>query len=143
MLNLRIARGRCLPLGASAQPDGVNFALLCRHGTAVFLVLYPLERPRAARRDRPASAPQPHRRSLARPGRRPAAGFLLRLARRRPAAAAATAYDPNIVLLDPAATALSDGAVWGRSRETEPHASPAAAASSSAGRSTGRRTRRR
>src|SRR5205807_5400497 len=43
MLTLRIARGRCLPLGASAQPDGVNFALLCRHGTAVFLVLYTLD----------------------------------------------------------------------------------------------------
>src|SRR4051812_28865485 len=43
MLNLRIARGRCQPLGASAQPDGVNFALLCRHGTAVDLVVYGLE----------------------------------------------------------------------------------------------------
>src|SRR5271168_3114080 len=43
MLTLRIARGRCLPLGASATPDGVNFCLLCRHGTAVFLVLYTLE----------------------------------------------------------------------------------------------------
>ena len=43
MLDLRISRGRCLPLGASAAPDGVNFALLCRHGTAVFLVLYPLD----------------------------------------------------------------------------------------------------
>src|SRR5262249_57794510 len=42
MLTLRIARGRSLPLGASAQADGVNFALLCRHGTAALLVLYPL-----------------------------------------------------------------------------------------------------
>ena len=33
--SLRIARGRCLPLGATALADGVNFALLCRHGTAV------------------------------------------------------------------------------------------------------------
>src|SRR2546430_2055532 len=43
MLNLRIARGRSLPLGASAQPDGVNFALLSRHATAVHLVVYPLD----------------------------------------------------------------------------------------------------
>src|SRR5690348_6082277 len=40
---LHIARGHCLPLGASSTPDGVNFVLLCRHGTAVFLVLYPAE----------------------------------------------------------------------------------------------------
>ena len=43
MLNLRIARGRCLPLGASANPEGVNFAILSRHATAVSLALYPLE----------------------------------------------------------------------------------------------------
>src|SRR5262249_23849307 len=42
-LPLRISRGRSLPLGATAQPNGINFALLCRHGTAVWLVLYPLE----------------------------------------------------------------------------------------------------
>src|SRR6516164_8316603 len=42
MLTLRIARGRCLPLGASALPDGVNFALLSRHGTSVSLVIYPI-----------------------------------------------------------------------------------------------------
>src|SRR4051812_49442280 len=43
MLNLRIARGRSLPLGSSALPDGVNFALLCRHGTAVDLVIHDLD----------------------------------------------------------------------------------------------------
>src|SRR5947207_13189487 len=43
MLTLRTARGRSLPLGATALADGVNFALLCRHGTAVWLVLEPLE----------------------------------------------------------------------------------------------------
>ena len=40
MVSLRIARGRSLPLGATALADGINFALLCRHGTAVTLVLY-------------------------------------------------------------------------------------------------------
>jgi len=43
MLTLRIARGKCLPLGASALPDGVNFALLCGNGTAVSLVIYPVD----------------------------------------------------------------------------------------------------
>ena len=45
MLSLRIARGKSLPLGATLQAGGVNFALLCRHGTQVSLVLYPLEGP--------------------------------------------------------------------------------------------------
>lgn len=36
---LTVGRGRPLPLGASATPDGVNFVLICRHGTAVNLVL--------------------------------------------------------------------------------------------------------
>jgi glycogen operon protein len=43
MSTLRTARGRSLPLGAAALAGGVNFALLCRHGTAVNLVVYPLE----------------------------------------------------------------------------------------------------
>jgi hypothetical protein len=37
------ARWRSLPLGATALADGVNFALLCRHGTKVRLVLLPPE----------------------------------------------------------------------------------------------------
>src|SRR4051794_6836328 len=43
MLNLRIGRGRCLPLGASSSPEGVNFALLSRHATSVALAVYPVE----------------------------------------------------------------------------------------------------
>lgn len=35
------SRGRALPLGASADANGVNFALLCRHGQRVWLVLSP------------------------------------------------------------------------------------------------------
>ena len=40
---LRTARGRPLPLGVSNVHDGLNFALLCRHGTAVSLVVQPLD----------------------------------------------------------------------------------------------------
>ena len=43
MQHLRTVRGRSLPLGATALADGVNFAVLSRHATAVWLVLYPLE----------------------------------------------------------------------------------------------------
>src|SRR4051794_13265217 len=34
-------RGRTLPLGVTVSPDGHNFALLCRHGTRVTLVILP------------------------------------------------------------------------------------------------------
>ena len=36
---LTVSRGSPLPLGAVKMPNGVNFALVCRHGTAVWLVL--------------------------------------------------------------------------------------------------------
>src|SRR5215470_8215599 len=45
MKGFRTARGRSLPLGATALADGVNFALLCRHGTVVRLVIYPVDAP--------------------------------------------------------------------------------------------------
>ncbi len=122
MLTLRIARGRCLPLGASAQPDGVNFALLCRHGTAVFLVVYALEgaEPIAEialhpRRNRTGD----HWHVLV-AGLPPAFGYGWRVDGPR---SPGHCYDPNTVLLDPAATALSNGAKWGMSREPEKHRS--------------------
>ncbi|HVS35338.1 MAG TPA: glycogen debranching protein GlgX [Gemmataceae bacterium] len=122
MLTLRIARGRCLPLGASAQPDGVNFALLCRHGTAVFLVVYPLEgsEPIAEialhpRRNRTGD----HWHVLV-AGLPPAFSYGWRVDGPR---SPGHCYDANTVLLDPAATALSNGAHWGLSREPEKHRS--------------------
>jgi hypothetical protein len=36
---LRVTRGHALPLGANLTPSGVNFALICRHATAIRLVL--------------------------------------------------------------------------------------------------------
>ena len=36
---LTVSRGSPLPPGACLMPNGVNFALICRHGTAVWLVL--------------------------------------------------------------------------------------------------------
>src|SRR4051794_32293163 len=43
MYSYKTSRGRCLPLGAIQLSDGVNFALLCRHGTKVTLVLLPMK----------------------------------------------------------------------------------------------------
>jgi glycogen operon protein len=122
MLTLRIARGRCLPLGASAHPDGVNFALLCRHGTAVFLVLYPLEgtEPLAEialhpRRNRTGD----HWHVLV-AGLPPAFTYGWRVDGPH---SPGHCYDANTILLDPAATALTNGARWGQSREPEKHRS--------------------
>ena len=36
---LIVTRGHPLPLGACVTPNGVNFALICRHGTAISLIL--------------------------------------------------------------------------------------------------------
>jgi isoamylase len=122
MLSLRIARGRSLPLGAAAQPDGINFALLCRHGTSVTLVVYDMDQPRPLaevelhpRRNRTgdhwhvlvAGLPQVFRYGW-RVNGPPGDGHR---------------FDPQSVLLDPAATALSEAAVWGRWFEPEPHRS--------------------
>lgn len=41
MPSFSISRGRPLPLGASFSAEGINFALLCRHGTSVTLVILP------------------------------------------------------------------------------------------------------
>jgi len=113
---LRTSRGRSLPLGATAVADGINFSLLTRHGSAVWLVLYPMDR------DEPISEVSLHPRKN-RTGNHwhilvgglPET-FPLRLARGRPRGGGHR-FDPSIILLDPSATALSDGAIWGRPRE--------------------------
>jgi glycogen operon protein len=118
MLTLRIARGRCLPLGASAVPDGVNFALLCRHGTAVYLVVYPLEggQPLAEitlhpRRNRTGDHWHVHVAGLP-----PAFCYGWRV---DGPAGPGNRFDPSIVLLDPASTILSGGDTWGAVQEPD------------------------
>jgi glycogen operon protein len=107
-------------LGATALPDGVNFALLCRHGTAVSLVLTgadtnePLaEIPLHPRKNRTgnhwhiqvAGLPPTFRYGWRVDG--PSGG--------------GHRFDPGRVLLDPAATAISDGADWGCPVESNGH----------------------
>src|SRR5437867_1567782 len=42
-MNVRIYRGRPLPLGVTTIGNGTNFALLCKHGTSVRLILEPVD----------------------------------------------------------------------------------------------------
>jgi glycogen operon protein len=130
MQTLRTARGRSLPLGATAFDGGVNFALLCRHGTAVWLVLYPLEggEPLAevaldGRKNRTGD----HWHVLV--GGLPTAfryGWRVDGPR-----GGGHRFDPSVVLLDPASTALSDGMAWGRKEADKETRRPGEGADSS------------
>src|SRR5262245_53973577 len=112
MLNLRIARGRCLPMGASTAPDGVNFALLSRHASSVHLAISPLDGGDAIaevvlhpRRNRTGD----HWHVLV-GGLPPAFCYGWRV---DGPDGPGHRFDPAVVLLDPASTALSGGAAWG------------------------------
>jgi isoamylase len=119
MLNLRIARGRSLPLGASAQPDGVNFALFCRHGTAVFLVLYPLggTEPVAEVELHPKRNRTGDHWHVLVAGLPPSFSYGWRV---DGPDGPGDCYDPAVVLLDPSSTAITGGGKWGVSVETSP-----------------------
>lgn len=119
MLTLRIARGRSLPLGATALADGVNFALLCRHGTRVTLVLYDLEE------DEPIAEVglHPRRNRTGDHWHVQVAGLPRTFSygwRVDGPSGRHHRFDPSIVLLDPAATSITGGALWGRSAEANP-----------------------
>src|SRR5262245_5239869 len=112
MHTLRTARGRSLPLGATALADGVNFALLCKHGTAVPLVLLPLDHttPLAdldldPRKNRTGD----HWHVLV-SGLPPAFRYGWRV---DGPPGDGHHFDSSVILLDPATTAVSDGTVWG------------------------------
>src|SRR6516225_125107 len=118
MLTLRTARGRSLPLGATALADGINFALLCRHGTAVTLVLYDMQH------DRPQAevALHPRRNRTGDHWHILIKGLpqYFRYGWRVDGPAGPThRFDPSLILLDPAAPALSGGAVWGEEPDEE------------------------
>ncbi|OAI42283.1 glycogen debranching enzyme [Planctomycetaceae bacterium SCGC AG-212-D15] len=122
MSTIKTARGRSLPLGAAALANGVNFALLCRHGTMVRLVLFPLEgnQPLADL----ALDPHLHRTGdhwhILVSGLPPSFRYAWRVDGPR---GGGHRFDPSLLLLDPSATALSDGAVWGCSTDPDRHAS--------------------
>jgi isoamylase len=123
MSTYRTSRGRCLPVGATALAEGVNFALLCRHGTEVSLVLYALES------EGPLAEFSLHPR-LNRTGDHwhiQVAGLppLFRYGWRvNGPEGASHRFDPALVLLDPSSTAVSDGAGWGAGARVVPGSRP-------------------
>jgi glycogen operon protein len=122
MQTFHTTRGRSLPLGAAAMAEGVNFATLCRHGTSVSLVLYPLES------DEPLGEipldPWKNRTGMhwhiLVAGLPPSFRYGWRVDGPK---GSSHHFDRSIVLLDPACTAVSDGALWGSSKEVDPRCS--------------------
>ncbi len=114
------SRGKPLPLGAVRTPDGVNFAVFSRHATAVSLVIFPesgentplAELPLDPRRNR--TGDHWHVRVADLP---PVFGYGWRVDGPR---GRRHRFDPSRVLLDPAATMLSNGAVWAGTCEVDP-----------------------
>jgi isoamylase len=119
---LHTARGRPLPLGVSTTYNGLNFALLCRHGTAVTLVVQKLDGD-----DAPIAEIALHPR-LNRTGDHwhmqviglPPHGFRYGWRVDGPTGVGHR-YDPTQTLLDPSSPILSNGAVWGAATEPDRH----------------------
>jgi glycogen operon protein len=116
----RTSRGKPLPLGPSLTPDGANFALLCRHGRRVTLVLLPAEGGTTPLAELPLDARQ----------NRTGDHWHIRV-HDLPEAfcygwrvdgphGPRTRFDPSRLLLDPGAALLSDGAEWAGTCETDP-----------------------
>jgi glycogen operon protein len=113
-------RGRPLPLGVTSAPDGLNFALLCRHGTSVTLVVLP-ESGGGTPLGEFTLHPKQNRTGdlwhIRVAGLPPAFCFGWRVDGPR---TPFTRFDPTRLLLDPAAAMLSDGAQWAGTCETDP-----------------------
>jgi len=120
MFSIRTLRGRPLPLGVSSATDGLNFAILCRHGTAVWLVIHPLEEDQHTPIDEIRLHPRFNRTGdhwhVAVMGLPPGFRYGWRV---DGPTGNGHRYDPNQVLLDPASPMLSEGAVWGRPQEPD------------------------
>jgi isoamylase len=113
VLPTTVARGRALPLGASATTNGVNFAILCRHGTAVSLVIFPLDSDHPFTEinlDPHVNRTGDHWHVLVAP-LPPSFRYAWRV---DGPAGPKHRYNPEILLLDPACTAVSDGTRWGQ-----------------------------
>jgi glycogen operon protein len=117
---IRTLRGRPLPLGVSSAIEGLNFALLCRHGIQVWLVIYPLDgddRPFAEIRLHPRfnrTGDHWHVLVIGLPN-----GFRYGWRVDGPSGDGHR-YEPARVLLDPATPMLSGSSVWGGTCEVDP-----------------------
>ena len=110
---LKFSRGRCLPLGASLGHAGVNFAVLTRHGTSVNLVILDAEAASTL-----AEIPlHPLRNRTGDHWHIEIAGLPELFCygwRVDGPKGLRHAFDPEKILLDPASTAISGGAHWGK-----------------------------
>ncbi len=105
-------RGRPLPLGVTPGADGHNFALLCRHGTRVKLVILPGDG-----RGEPLAefALHPTKNRTGDHWHIRVAGLPSKFCygwRVDGPRSPGTRFNPDRLLLDPACAALSSGAVW-------------------------------
>ena len=126
MTLLSTARGRCLPVGASSQVDGVNFVVPCRHGTRVWLVLYSIDSGDPDTTEGGNSIAELELDGLKNrtgdhwhifvSGLPPVFRYGWRI---DGPPGDGNRFDPEAVLLDPAATAISGSSVWGVFREPE------------------------
>lgn len=110
---MRFSRGRCLPLGPSLSHEGVNFAVLTRNGTSVNLVILDSEGASTL-----AEIPlHPLRNRTGDHWHIEVSGlpevfcFGWRVDGPK---GPRHAFDPQKILLDPASTAISGGAHWGK-----------------------------
>ena len=112
-------RGRPLPLGVTYTPDGHNFALLCRHGTRVTLVILAETggtKPLAEFSLHPKQNRTGDHWHIRVSGLPPTFCYGWRVDGAR---GPRTRFDPSRLLLDPASAMLSDGAE-GPAREVDP-----------------------
>lgn len=113
-------RGRTLPLGVTRTPEGHNFALLCRHGTKVTLVILPEtggKTPLAEFSLHPRQNRTGDHWHIRVDGLPPTFCYGWRVDGPR---TPSTRFDPSKLLLDPACVMLSDGAVWAANCELNP-----------------------
>ncbi|MCS7045651.1 MAG: glycogen debranching protein GlgX [Gemmataceae bacterium] len=112
MQTFRTARGRPTPLGAFSLADGVNFALLSRHATAVRLVILALDEQRVLTEvalDPRMNRTGDHWHILIR-DLPPVFRYGWRV---DGPSNHGHRFNPELILIDPASTALSDGQCWG------------------------------
>lgn len=120
MLDLKLSRGSCLPLGTTAINQGVNFALLCRNGTEVHLALYPI------------NSKDPIAEIVLHPRKNRTGDHWHIYIEGLPESfcygwrvngphSPLHRFNPEHVLLDPECRALSGGAQWGLQSDPSPH----------------------
>lgn len=121
--SVELCRGGPLPLGATVQPGGVNFAVASRYATAVTLLIYipgeqeaALELPLDARFHRTGEVWHAFLKGL-----EPGMSYAYRMDRVPNPEPHVHRFDPRQELLDPYARALQGGRTWGLAARERQH----------------------